>query len=325
MTRRLLVLALLAGCLAAAPMYLVLLKGGNALAWYTPDGKLVHSVPVGEHPHEMVFSADRKLLYIADNGIMRIEHAGKGGNTISIVDVAKRQRIGVISLGEHYRPHGIALDRATGHLVVTCENPDGLLLVDPVARKVTRRFETKGKTPHMVAFGPVGKWAYVSHSGGDTVAAVNVASGEVKLLQTGARPEGSVLSNDGKELYVTNREAGSISVIDTARNVVKANIPTGKGPVRIALTPDGNTLVYALMHERKVGFADPGARRQIDYVLLPNNPVSCTLSEDGRLAFLSAEEQDEVFIVSVKNRKLVGSIKTAAGAGPDPVETVDFP
>ena len=99
MTRRLFALVLVAGCLTAAPMYLVLLKGASTLAWYTPDGKLVHSVPVGEHPHEMVFSADRKLLYVADNGIMRIEHAGKGGNTISIVDVAKRQRIGTISLG----------------------------------------------------------------------------------------------------------------------------------------------------------------------------------------------------------------------------------
>ena len=197
--------------------------------------------------------------------------------------------------------------------------------MDPVARKVTRRFETKGKTPHMVSLGPGGKWAYVSHSGGDTVAAVNVASGQVKLMQTGQRPEGSVLSKDGKELYVTNREAGTISVIDTTRNAVKATIPTGKGPVRIALTPDGSTLVYALMHERKAAFADPGGRRQTDYVLLPNNPVSCTLSHDGQLAFLSAEEQDEVFIVSVKDRKLVGSIKTAKGAGPDPVETVDVP
>jgi len=325
MIRLLLSLVVFAGCLAAAPMYLVLLKGASALAWYTPDGKLVHSVPVGEHPHEMVFSADRKLLYVADNGIMRIEHAGKGGNTISIVDVAKRQRIGTIPLGENYRPHGIDLDRATGRLVVTCEGPDGLLLVDTAARRVIRRFDTKGKTPHMVSLGPGGKWAYVSHSGGDTVGAVNLTTGEVKLLTTGTRPEGSVLSKDGKELYVTNREAGTISVIDTARNAVSATIQTGKGPVRIAITPDGSTLVYGLMHERRAGFADPGGRKQTDYLLLPNNPVSCTLSHDGRLAFFSAEEQDEVYVVSVKDRKLVGSIRTAKGAGPDPVETVEVP
>ncbi len=323
MTRRLCLLALTAACLIAAPTYLVLLKGTSALAWYSPEGKLLASVPVGEHPHEAVFSPDGKFLYTTDNGTMKIEHAGKGGNTVSIIDVAKRQRVGTISLGENYRPHGIDVDKATGRLVVSCENPDGLLLVDPVSRKVLRRYDTKGKTAHMVVLGPGAKWAYVSHSGGDTVGAVNMSTGEVKLIQTGARAEGSTISPDGREVYVGNREAATISVIDTAKNSVVATIQTGKGPVRVAVTPDGNTLVYALMHENKVAFADAKTRRQTGYVLLPNSPVSCTLSRDGSLAFASAEEQGEVHIISVKDRKLVGSIKTAKDAHPDHVKSVD--
>jgi YVTN family beta-propeller protein len=323
MFRRTLPALFVAASLMAAPVYMVLLKGASALAYYTSDGKLLSSVPVGQHPHEMAFSPDRKLLYITDNGIMRIENAGKGGNTISIVDVAKRQRIGVIPLGENYRPHGIDVDPASGRLMVTTEAPDGLLLVDTAARKVLRRYDTKGKTPHMVTLGPGAKWAYVSHAGGDTVAAVNLGSGDVKLIQTGARPEGSVLSKDGRELYVANREANSITVIDTAKNQAIANISTGKGPVRISLTPDGGTLVYALMHDRRIGFANPKTRTQTGYVLLTNNPVSCTLSQDGRLAFASAEEQDTVYVVSIETKRIVGEIKTAAGAGPDPV--LEFP
>jgi len=143
------------------------------------------------------------------------------------------------------------------------------------------------------------------------------------LIQTGARPEGSVLSKDGRELYVANREANSITVIDTAKNQAIANISTGKGPVRISLTPDGGTLVYALMHDRRIGFANPKTRTQTGYVLLTNNPVSCTLSQDGRLAFASAEEQDTVYVVSIETKRIVGEIKTAAGAGPDPV--LEFP
>src|SRR3954469_14447379 len=101
-----LLLIIAATASAEAPL-LVLLKGASTLAWYTPQGRLVTSIPVGEHPHEMAFSPDRRLLYITDNGIMRIEQAGKGGNTISVVDVATRSKIGVISLGDNYRPHGI--------------------------------------------------------------------------------------------------------------------------------------------------------------------------------------------------------------------------
>lgn len=302
--------------------YLVLLKGTSALCYYSPDGKVLATVPVGEHPHEMVFSADRKLLYTSDNGTMRVENAGTGGNSLSIIDVAGRKKIGEIVLGDFRRPHGIDLDPKTGHLVVTSENPDKLLLVDSAKRSVIRTFDTKGKTPHMVTFGPGAKWAYVSNSGSATVAAINMDSGEVKLIQTGARPEGSVLSKDGKELYVTNREAASITVIDTSKQQAIANIATGKGPVRIAITPDGSWLVYALMHENKVAFANPKTREQTDYLLLPNPPVSCTLSYDGKFAFASADEQDRVYVISIAEKKIVREIKTPEGAGPDPVYSI---
>ena len=211
---------------------------------------MLATVPVGQHPHELVFSKDRKYLYTSDNGIMRIEHAGKGGNSLSIIDLAARKTIGDISLGEYYRPHGMDLSHDTGMLVVTTEGPDQLLLVDPVKRKVIKHFDTKGKTPHMVTFGPGGRWAFVSNSSSGTIAAINVESGETKVIKTGDRPEGSVLSKDGRELYVTNRESANISVIDTSRQQAIASIQTGKGPVRIALTPDGGTLIYALMHDR---------------------------------------------------------------------------
>ena len=76
------------------------------------------------------------------------------------------------------------------------------------------------------------------------------------------------------------------------------------------------------MHDKKVGFADPKTRRQIAEVALPNGPISCTLSHDGKQAFASAEEQNTVYVVSVADRKLVGEIRTADGSGPDPVLSV---
>jgi YVTN family beta-propeller protein len=327
MTWRRISVSLLASCVALAqdPAYLVLQKGASSLAYYTRDGKMVTAVPLGVHPHEMVLSRDGRLLYTSDNGTMRIEQPGKGGNTVSIIDVQGRKKTGEIVLGDYYRPHGIDSDPATGRLAVTTELPDQLLLIDPVKKSVLKKYATNGKTSHMVTFGPGGKWAYVSNSGSGNVASINLDSGEVKLIQTGTRPEGSVLSKDGKELYVCNREQASITVIDTAKQQAIANIPTGKGPVRIALTPDGNTLVYALMHDKKIGFADARGRRETGYVIVPGQPVSCTLSQDGKLAFASAEENDTVYIISVAERKIVGEIKTAKGAGPDPVFAMPRP
>ena len=81
---------------------------------------------------------------------MAIEEAGTGGNTVSIVDVAARKRVGEIPLGDYRRPHGIDLDPKTGRVLVSCELPDQLLVLDPGRRRVGRTYDTKGKTAHMV-------------------------------------------------------------------------------------------------------------------------------------------------------------------------------
>jgi YVTN family beta-propeller protein len=297
---------------------LVLQKGASSLAYYSPDSKLLATVPVGQHPHEMVCSADGKYLYTSDNGTMRIENEGTGGNSLSVVDIAARRKAADIPLGNFRRPHGLDIDHKSGHLVVTTEAPDQLVLVDTASRGVIRTYDTKGKTSHMVTFGPNAGWAYVSNAGSGNVSAINLKTAQVKLIPTGTRPEGSVLSKDGRELYVCNRESNYISVIDTAKNMQVAIIKTGKGPVRIAITPDGKQLVYALMHQNAIGIADPHTRQQLDYILLPASPISVSIAADGKHAIASAEEAGSVYIVSLQDKRISGEIKTPPGAAPDP-------
>ncbi len=317
--RCLLVLLLCASLWGQDPLLLILHKGASSLGFYTPEGKLLTAVEVGRHPHEMVLSADGRYVYITDNGTMRIEQAGKGGNTVSIVGLAARKKVGEISLGEFRRPHGIDLDRRAGTLVVTTELPDKLLLVDPARRTVVKTFDTRGVTSHMVKLSLDGRWAYVSNSTSNNVAAVNLSSGEVKLIPTAARPEGSALSKDGRRLYVADREGRRITVIDTEKNEAAAEIASGHGPVRIALTPDGKRLVYALMHDEAVEFADPAALKVTGRVKLGGRPVSLSISADGKRAYASAQDQDTVYVISIPDGKILRTIKTAAGAGPDPV------
>jgi YVTN family beta-propeller protein len=315
-----LILFLLAYSLGAENSALIILqKAGSSAGFYSPAGEHQASVAVGKHPHEMVLSNDGRYLFTTDNGTMRIEEPGTGGNTVSIVDVMAREKAGEIPLGKFRRPHGIDIDRATGRLVVTTELPDRLLLIDPRARTVLRTYETKGKTSHMVTLGPGARYAYVSNSNSRNISAVNLSTGEVMLITTGDRPEGSALSKDGRELYVGNRDGNTISVIDTAKQAVIGSIAIGKGSVRMACTPDGARLVFALYHENKIQVADPKARKVVAEVPLPEHVVSLNLSRDGRLAFASAEDKDTVFVVSLDDRKIVRRIKTAPGTGPDPV------
>ncbi|MGH9720764.1 MAG: YncE family protein [Bryobacteraceae bacterium] len=302
------------------PAMAVVEKKAGLVSFYSGDGKRLSEIKVGSFPHEMAFSPDRRLLYVSDNGLLWMTDPGEGVNTISIIDLAARVKTGVIDLGSHRRPHGMAVLPKTGQILVTIENPHGLLLVDPAARKVLRKYDVKGQNPHMVLLGPRAETAYVSNANSGTVAVVNLASGNVeKLIPMGKNPQGGVMSRDERFVYLTNAVSNTISVIDTAKREIAGEIKTGVNPARIALTPDEKMLVYNLQAGEGIGFADVQGRKQVGEARLPGRPLSLSLSRDGRTAYLGLQDSDKIAIVSVPDKKVTRIIDSPAGAGPDTI------
>ena len=71
-------------------------------------------------------------------------------------------------------------------------------------------------------------------------------------------------------------------------------IATGKTPSRVAVTPDGKTLVYALQQAHAVGFADVATRKEIGEAdagvicPIPGAPLAVALADT---VFLDAERR----------------------------------
>lgn len=316
--RALLPLALGISLFGQSTLAIVEKKAGK-VGFYTEEGRRVGEVQVGRYPHEMAFSPDRRLLYVTDNGMLWMTDPGEGGNSISVIDVRSRKKTGVIDLGNFRRPHGIAVLPETGEIIVTIENPYGLLRIDPATRRVVRKFDVAGNSPHMVMVHNGAAW--VSDSGSGAVAVVNLASGAVEaVIPTGKDPQGAILSRDQKRVYVTNMESNTISIIDAQARRVEGEIRTGPGPARAFLTPDGKTLVYNLQTGRAMGFADVATRRETARIPLPGQPLSVSLSGDGQTAYLGIQDSDKIVIVSVPQRKIIRVFETPPGAGPDTVE-----
>jgi YVTN family beta-propeller protein len=314
------VLGLFAACLAAQQFPLAIVeKKAGAVGFYTPDGKRVAGVKIGEHPHEIVLAPDKRHAYISDNGILWMQYAGEGGNTISIVDVRDRKKVGVIDLGNYRRPHGMDLDAKRNRLVCTIENPDGLLLIDLNTRKVLRKYDVQGQDPHMVILSADGQYAFVSNTSTATIAAIHLDSGKTKLIPTDKRPQGAVRSHDGKTIYLTNSEGNSVVILDVAKQEITGRIAAGNGPGRVVLTPDGKTLIYNLQAGEGMAFADIASRKQTHEFRLPGQPLSLTMSPDGRYVYAGVQDKDTVVVASVAERRIVRTFQTPKDAGPDPV------
>ncbi len=298
---------------------MVVEKKASQIGFYTSAGKRVAGVAVGETPHEMVISADGKFAYVSDNGVLWMDYDGPGGNTVSVIDIPARKRVGVLPLGKFHRPHGIGLDPTSSRAFVTSENPDRIVLVDLDALAVIRDFDNGGGDPHMVTFDSRGEWGYVSNTATGTVGAVNSASGELTLIQVGKGPQGSLLSRDGSKLWVTCRDDNRIDIIDTATKKVTGSIATGKGVNRVVATPGERLLVYSVQLGESVGIADVATGRQIANIKLGGPPLSISLSRDGKYAFAGVQDSDQIWVVSVAEQKVVQVIDTPKDAGPDPV------
>ncbi len=308
----------LATAAADRPDLAIVEKVGGAVSFYTVDGRELARVKVGAFPHEAALSKDGKRLYVSNNGVLWMTEDSMGGNTVSVIDVESMKKLYDIDLGRFHRPHGIELLPGTNSLLATTERPFGLIAIDPAARKVVRDYDVKGKSPHMVFPSPAGDWAFVSNSDSDTVAAIELKSGQVKLINAGAHPQGGVFSPKGDRLYITATNDNQIAIVDPKTQSMTGKIATGKGPARVAVTPDGRTLVYNLQFEPSVGFADVESGKEVAQVALPARPLSLTMTRDGKRAFTGVQELDKVFVISVADRKVERVIELPKGSGPDP-------
>ncbi len=294
-------------------------KVAGAVGFFTADGTQLAQVKIGSFPHEAALSQDGRYLYVSDNGVLWMTEDSLGTNTISIVDVRQMKKVGDIDLGRFHRPHGIAFLPGSDRVLATTERPYGLVMVDTTARKLIRDYDVKGKSPHMVIPDPAGERVFVSDTDSDAVAVIQIRTGEVKLIPIAAHPQGGVFSPDHRWLYVVSTNGNQIAVIDPKTLTVAKTIATGKGPARIAVTPDGKTLVYNLQFEPAVGFADVAAGKQVATVALSGRPLSLTMNRAGTRAFTGIQDQDKVVFVSVAARKIERVIDLPKGSGPDPV------
>lgn len=295
----------------------VVQKGDHSLGYYDfESGAELGRVVVDPFPHEFAVSPDGRLAYLAHFGVALAEHPGPGGNTVSVVDIPGRRRVGTVVCGEYRRPHDVVLD-GRGTLYALSEGTGHLLVVrHPAGGGFDRALPTGGEGSHMVSVLADGSVAFVSNMNSDTVAALFPGDPERPpvIIPVVCRPEGSVLDAEERRLYVMNREAAEISVIDVARLAVVDSIPVPRGPVRVCRTPEGQILA-ALYHDCGLAIVEPETKR-VRVVSLPEKPISVGYHAASGTALLSTHAH-RICLVDTAAGRLARFIPTRPD--PDPM------
>ena len=142
--------------------------------------------------------------------------------------------------------------------VLTCEFAGRVAVVDVASRTLLRTIDMPVRHTHMgpqdVKLAPDGSRFYVADSDeGGLWVLDGAATHVIGEIPTGAGAHGLYLSRDARELYVSNRMAGSISVLDarTGTPVTTWWIPHSS-PDMGGVTADGSQLWLSGRYDREV-------------------------------------------------------------------------
>lgn len=293
--------------LKGEPKLAVVLNSGEATVSLIdmPTRKVIKTVSVGKEPHHLMLTPDQKTLLIAnaagnDIDLMNPvsgELTGKipniidpyqigyspsykwfvaNGNRLDRVDIYQAQGADLklaksIKLGK--TPSHVAFTADSKIAFITLQDSNELAAIDLDTQTVLWKMTT-GKVPAGVWMTPGDQYILVGITGEDNVQVIDWKNRkEVKRIFTGKGAHNFRPLGDKKHVFVSNRVASTISLINM-QTLEKVGDITGlpAGPDDMEITPDGKTLWVTLRFSKKVGVIDIPSMKLVAVIPVGKSP-----------------------------------------------------
>jgi YVTN family beta-propeller protein len=204
-------------------------------------GKEVQRVPSCTTPHELAVSPDGNHVALGCYG----------GRSITIFRTSDLAEVKQIELGEGAKPHGIVW-HPSGTLYATAEGRKAIYrIADPMGdAPVLTEFMTGQDGTHMLAVAPDELAAWTVNMVSGTVSRVDLTGTAAALTaEMGKEPEGIAVTPDGKTLWISARGSNAAFALDPATLAVKTQLGTGRFPLRLAISPQGDVAVTSDLYD----------------------------------------------------------------------------
>ena len=267
--------------------------------------KVTKTIPVGKEPHHLMMTPDQKTLLVANaagNDVVLLNPitGDAEGRIAKIIDpyqigyspnhrwfVANGNRLNRVDI---YTADGLDLKLAKSiHLAktpshiaftsdsriafITLQDSNELVAIDLESQTVIWRMPT-GKVPAGLWMTPGDQYLFIGITGSDYVEVVDWKNQrEIKRIPTGNGAHNFRPLGDKKHVFVSNRVASSISLVNmqTLEKVGDINgLPSG--PDDMEITPDGKNLWVTFRFAKKIGIIDIPTMKLIDVIPVGKSP-----------------------------------------------------
>jgi YVTN family beta-propeller protein len=226
-------------------------------------------------------------------------------------------------------------------IYVTNERSGDLTVIDGTDFKVIATIPV-GKRPRGIHVSPDGKALYVALSGtpiepppqldehgnpilkkhsdddsdlnadkaADGIGLVDVAQNKfLRKIFAGSDPEEFAVSANGKQLYISNEDVGTASVLNIETGKVEHIVVVTREPEGAGTSPDGRTFYITCETGGDVFVVDAKAYKVITHMTVKPRPRSVDFLPDGSRAFIPSESVGELNVVDSVNYKILKTIK----------------
>ena len=194
------------------------------------------------------------------------------GESVSVLDTGKAEVVATVNVGK--RPRGLKLSHDGARLYVAVS---GL-----------------PKCPPSV---PDEECAKLKHDlSADGIAVIDTATLKLTgLLKSGSDPEQFDLSHDGKQLFISNEDSGTLTVLNVSTGVVEKSVPVGKEPEGVRVTPDGRWIAVTSEEGNALYVIDARSLSVAKSVSVGKRPRDVAFTPDGKTAYVSGEFDSSIY------------------------------
>ena len=140
--------------------------------------------------------------------------------------------------------------------------------------------------------------AYVGLFGDQSVAVLDTVNNQVLKTIPVSAPDGLIVTPNGKKVYVSSTDTGTVKVIETANDTLAGTITVGAKPAGISVTPDGSRVVVSVGGESQAVIIDTATDTVIKHESVTAAHASC-ITADGRYAYIGSQAADAPAIVEL--------------------------
>ena len=149
---------------------------------------------------------------------------------------------------------------------------------------------------------------YVTTARGDLVVIDVATRGRIARLDVGEAANGLALDSRRDRLYVSSRDAGIITVINTSTNEIVRKIRVSAGAQRVALAPDGRTL-YLASEGRGVQKVNLASGDVSAIAGIQGGAVGLAISPDGEQLYVTNPPAGTLQIVDLADDEMVRTLE----------------